>query len=81
MHAYIHKYMYAYIQIRAQRDSIATCPLGDMLSYGIFRQREADMVTGMYVCMYVCGFNVLRTCTTQIPSELCYWSGLEMILQ
>jgi hypothetical protein len=46
--------MYAYIQIRAQRDSIATGPLGDMLSYGIFRQREADMVTGMYVCMYVC---------------------------
>jgi hypothetical protein len=40
---------------------LATGPLVDMLSYGIFRQREADMVTGThthYVCMYVCMYDI-----------------------
>ena len=52
IHTYIHTCIHTYMNLRAQRNSIATGPLSDMLSYGIFRQREADMVTGKNI-MYV----------------------------
>ena len=45
---------YTHIYRRSERNSLATGPLVDLLSYGIFRQREADMVTGTHiydVCM------------------------------